>query len=133
MNGLMSRLLAGPAGLGTSTIRLAGALGEKRPVSTTIPPLYCPDAVRDNPALGAEVNDRLVEWAAEIGIYEGRLEELRSHNFGRLMMLAHPDCDDPDQENDVLHLTELADQQPNPVKKIMSAAGNAKQTWQLCH
>jgi 2-methylisoborneol synthase len=53
--------------------------------------------VRDDPALGAEVNDRLVDWAGEIGIYAGRLDKLHSHNFGRLMMLAHPDSDDPDR------------------------------------
>ncbi|WP_235215597.1 family 2 encapsulin nanocompartment cargo protein terpene cyclase [Phaeacidiphilus oryzae] len=62
-----------------------------------IPRLYCPDAVRDDPALGEEVNERLVAWAAEIGIFEGRLERLRSHQFGRLFMLAHPDTDDPDR------------------------------------
>ncbi|MEU0695637.1 family 2 encapsulin nanocompartment cargo protein terpene cyclase [Streptomyces niveus] len=62
-----------------------------------IPPLYCPDALRDDTALGEEVNNRLVDWAEEIGIFTGRLERLRSHQFGRLFMLAHPDCDDPDR------------------------------------
>jgi 2-methylisoborneol synthase len=62
-----------------------------------IPELYCPDPIRDDPALGAEVNERLVAWAGEIGIYAGRLDELRSHNFGRLIMLAHPECDEPDR------------------------------------
>lgn len=62
-----------------------------------IPPLHCPDALRNDPALGEEVNERLVEWAEEIGIFTGRIERLRSHQFGRLFMLAHPDCDDPDR------------------------------------
>ncbi|MEO3765336.1 family 2 encapsulin nanocompartment cargo protein terpene cyclase [Streptomyces sp. B5E4] len=62
-----------------------------------IPPLYCPDALRNDPALGEEVNERLVAWAEEIGIFTGRIERLRSHQFGRLFMLAHPDCDDPDR------------------------------------
>ncbi|AZM47008.1 Camphene synthase [Streptomyces sp. WAC 06738] len=62
-----------------------------------IPPLYCPDALRNDPALGDEVNERLVAWAEEIGIFTGRIERLRSHQFGRLFMLAHPDCDDPDR------------------------------------
>lgn len=62
-----------------------------------VPPLYCPDAVRDDPALGDEVNRRLVEWAEEIGIYEGRLDKLESCQFGHLMMLTHPDTDDPDR------------------------------------
>ncbi|MFG2923188.1 family 2 encapsulin nanocompartment cargo protein terpene cyclase [Streptomyces sp. NPDC048305] len=116
---LLERLLSGPAGMGTSAARLfhsptpasraekgtedgrsglpsdGGASGPTS--SVRIPPLYCPDAVRDDPALGEEVNERLVEWAAETGIFTGRLERLRSHQFGRLFMLAHPDCDDPDR------------------------------------
>ncbi len=39
--------------------------------------------MRDDEALGEEVNNRLVEWAGEIGVFQGRLERLRSHNFGR--------------------------------------------------
>jgi 2-methylisoborneol synthase len=52
--------------------------------------------VRDDPALGEEVNERLVAWAEETGIYRGRLDRLRSNQFGRLFMLAHPDCDEPE-------------------------------------
>ncbi|MEV0597757.1 family 2 encapsulin nanocompartment cargo protein terpene cyclase [Streptomyces sp. NPDC050315] len=114
-------LLDGPTGLGTSAVRAfrdstrdstydsaRGSASASEPESAPaedgesagsavrIPQLYCPDAVRDDPALGEEVNERLVAWAAEIGIFEGRLERLRSHQFGRLFMLAHPDCDDPD-------------------------------------
>ena len=98
---------SGPTGLGTSGARLPAV--EPRPVdrpsdrpsdadrSVRVPPLHCPDAVRDDPALGEEVNERLVAWAAEVGLFSGRLERLRSHQFGRLFMLAHPDCDDPDR------------------------------------
>ncbi|MFF3325564.1 family 2 encapsulin nanocompartment cargo protein terpene cyclase [Streptomyces sp. NPDC002889] len=118
----LERLLAGPAGPGTAAARAFSSLTpstasqaapsarqDEVPPSATqvpsagqdaavrIPPLYCPDAVRDDPALGQEVNNRLVDWAAEIGIFTGRLERLRSHQFGRLFMLAHPDCDDPDR------------------------------------
>ncbi|MFE5872054.1 family 2 encapsulin nanocompartment cargo protein terpene cyclase [Streptomyces roseifaciens] len=71
--------------------------GSSEGASVRVPPLYCPDAERDDPALGEEVNNRLVEWAEEIGIFQGRLERLRSHNFGRLFMLAHPDTDDPER------------------------------------
>lgn len=59
--------------------------------------LYCPEAVRDDPALGEEVNERLVAWAEGIGIYPGRIGEVREANFGRLVMLTHPDSDDPDR------------------------------------
>ncbi|GGN18476.1 2-methylisoborneol synthase [Actinoplanes campanulatus] len=59
--------------------------------------LYCPDALRDDPALGEVVDDGLIAWAGQVGIYEGRLEKLRSYGFGRYMMLAHPAVDDPDR------------------------------------
>ncbi len=61
------------------------------------PELYCPPAVRDDVALGEEVNDRLVDWAGQVGIYPGQLDRVRAANFGRLMMLTHPATDDPDR------------------------------------
>jgi 2-methylisoborneol synthase len=60
------------------------------------PPLYCPDLVRNDEALGEEVNRRLVAWAERTGIHDGRIEEFRDTGYGRLAMLAHPDADDPD-------------------------------------
>ena len=124
--GALSRMLTGPEGLGTTAVRLFRppevAAGpepgpEQKPEprlepttgpkpqpeggrssgGVTVPPLYCPRATRDDPALGALVNDRLVQWAEEMGLFEGRLERLRSEDFGRLFMLAHPDTDDPDR------------------------------------
>ncbi|WP_150241221.1 family 2 encapsulin nanocompartment cargo protein terpene cyclase [Nocardiopsis quinghaiensis] len=62
-----------------------------------VPALYCPPAVRDDPALGEEVDDRLVEWAEEVGVYPGQLDRVRAAGFGRLIMLAHPETDDPDR------------------------------------
>jgi len=59
--------------------------------------LFCPGPVRDDPALGREVNDRLVDWAEQVGIYPGRLDRLRAYDFGRLIMLAHPATSDPDR------------------------------------
>ncbi|MEV0252491.1 family 2 encapsulin nanocompartment cargo protein terpene cyclase [Nocardia sp. NPDC050712] len=84
------RIPSGPSGLG------AGA-AQFRPAGPAIPPLYCPPPLRDDPALAVAVNDGLIAWAAEIGLYEGRLGELRDADFGRLIMLAHPDCDDADR------------------------------------
>ncbi|GAA2919929.1 family 2 encapsulin nanocompartment cargo protein terpene cyclase [Streptomyces thioluteus] len=84
----------GPTGLGTSAARVTP---RREPSSDGVPELYCPPALRDDPALGREVNDRLVDWAGEVGIYEGRLDHVRAADFGRLMMLAHPDSDDPDR------------------------------------
>ncbi|WKX69107.1 family 2 encapsulin nanocompartment cargo protein terpene cyclase [Streptomyces sp. XD-27] len=99
-------LPTGPTGLGTSAARIAaGKPAGGAPGSSDggehgaggVPELYCPPALRDDPALGQEVNDRLVAWADEVGIYAGRLDRVRAADFGRLMMLAHPDTDDPDR------------------------------------
>jgi 2-methylisoborneol synthase len=61
------------------------------------PPLYCPETVRVDDALGHQVNEALVAWAERTGIYADRLEVFRSTGFGRLAMLTHPDTDDPDR------------------------------------
>ncbi|NQE68670.1 2-methylisoborneol synthase [Nocardia gamkensis] len=79
----------GPSGPGTATV------DRDRP--DPIPPLYCPPPLRDDPALAEAVNTGIVDWAEEIGLYQGRLDELRDADFGRLIMLAHPDCDDADR------------------------------------
>jgi 2-methylisoborneol synthase len=108
-NGRLSRRLPnGSTGLGTSAARIMAEqvtteqvtteqVATGRPADDALgPELYCPPPVRDNPALGEEVNERLVDWAERVGIYPGRLDRLRACNFGRLIMLAHPATDDPD-------------------------------------
>ncbi|WP_329571669.1 family 2 encapsulin nanocompartment cargo protein terpene cyclase [Kitasatospora sp. NBC_01266] len=112
------RLPSGPSGLGTSAVRvsellrprvpLTGAAGSTRTGTASgaaapagsgsgaaLPELYCPPHLRDDPALGQEVNDRLVRWAEQVGIYAGQLEKFRQADYGRLVMLTHPDTDDP--------------------------------------
>ncbi|MEC3919754.1 family 2 encapsulin nanocompartment cargo protein terpene cyclase [Nocardia sp. CDC160] len=99
------RIANGPTGIGTtSAYRRAGKAAPPvaaRPASTSrasaIPALYCPPPVRDNPVLAEAVNVGIIAWAEEIGLYEGRLDDLRKADFGRLIMLAHPDCDDADR------------------------------------
>ncbi len=59
-NGARPHLPGGPTGLGTSVTRVAAG---RSAAGTSVPDLFCPGAVRDDPALGEEVNDRLVEWA----------------------------------------------------------------------
>ncbi|PBC77720.1 2-methylisoborneol synthase [Streptomyces sp. TLI_235] len=86
-----------PAASGGGVDAVAGAPPGARREHGAAPALYCPPALRDDPALGDLVNGRLVEWAEEVGIYPGRLDMVRSANFGRLMMLAHPETDDPDR------------------------------------
>jgi 2-methylisoborneol synthase len=112
---VMSRLVTGPTGLGTSAARIAertavgesgtfgaggwtggGGAGQPAADSSGLE-LYCPPAVRDDVALGEEVNDRLIDWAEQVGIYSGQLHRLQVANFGRLMMLTHPATDDPDR------------------------------------
>jgi 2-methylisoborneol synthase len=113
----------GPSGLGTAAVRAfwaatdaavasqrtarpdapgesssGQAAGTDSSSSIRVPPLYGPDALRDDPALGDAVDDRLVAWwGGEIGARSGELEKLRACGFGRLIMLAHPDCDDVDR------------------------------------
>jgi 2-methylisoborneol synthase len=77
-----------------------GAALAARPPGTATAPrpeLYCPPPVRDEPALAQAVNDQLIEWIGQVGIYPGRLSELREANFGRLVMLTYPDTDEPDR------------------------------------
>ncbi|MDH6111116.1 2-methylisoborneol synthase [Kitasatospora sp. MAP12-15] len=94
----------GPTGLGTSAARAATLLRPRTPAAAPgpatgrrIPELYCPPHLRDDHALGEEVNERLARWAGEVGIYAGRTEKFRQANYGRLLMLTHPDTDDPDR------------------------------------
>jgi 2-methylisoborneol synthase len=99
---LPGRLITGPTGLGTSAARILRPSTEPSDTSTASAgepgsELYCPPAVRDDRALGEEVNDRLVDWAEQVGIYPGALYRVREANFGRLMMLTHPATDDPDR------------------------------------
>lgn len=100
-------LLGRPGGLGNAAWWIPGdqpgavsadaSAGAGETTDGSMPALFCPGPVRDDPALGEEVDDRLVEWAEEVGIYPGRLDRLRSCEFGRLIMLTHPGSDDPDR------------------------------------
>ncbi|WTO41897.1 family 2 encapsulin nanocompartment cargo protein terpene cyclase [Streptomyces chartreusis] len=93
-------LPAGPTGLGTSGVRPGPpayrAADGPGPDSMRCR-LHCPPPVRDDAVLGEIVNEGLVAWAEETGIYPGRLDMIRKAGFGRLIMLAHPETDDPDR------------------------------------
>ncbi|MGW0737622.1 family 2 encapsulin nanocompartment cargo protein terpene cyclase [Streptomyces sp. NPDC002851] len=93
------QLPSGPTGLGTSGTRLRSPepQQESAPAADLTRKLHCPPAVRDDRALGETVTERLVEWAEEVGIYPGELDRVRKGDFGRLIMLAHPESDDPDR------------------------------------
>lgn len=86
-----------PTGLGTAAFQIGRPAPDRRPDDDSVPELFCPGPLRDDPALGEEVNERVVEWAGQVGIYDGQLDRLRAYNFGRLIMLAHPATSDPDR------------------------------------
>ncbi|GAA2559847.1 family 2 encapsulin nanocompartment cargo protein terpene cyclase [Winogradskya consettensis] len=88
--GDLGRLL--PTGLGTSAARAF-----LKPFHAADDELFCPGALREDVALGEFVNEQVVAWADQVGIYAGRLEKLRACGFGRFMMLAHPGALDADR------------------------------------
>ncbi|MBS2534379.1 hypothetical protein KGQ20_16535 [Catenulispora sp. NF23] len=91
----MIGLVPGSTGLGSSRLggsqlgmAAAGLARAGRPARVT-EALYCPPAVRDDPALAAAVQERLDDWGSGVGLAPGPAAGL-----GRLVVLAHPDTDD---------------------------------------
>jgi 2-methylisoborneol synthase len=102
----LAAALGGPSGLGTSAARLVAALTVPPPGHAyagrewgdgSAPPLYVPVVERSDDRLADEVDDRLVAWAGECGFTEDERELMRKAGFGRLVVLAHVDTDDPEQ------------------------------------
>jgi 2-methylisoborneol synthase len=95
----MRAVLAGPSGLGTSAARLVhDPAYVLRPWGDgTASPLYVPVVERVNDPLAADVDVRLAAWALDCGFDDEQTEQLSKAGFGRLVMLTHPDCDDPDR------------------------------------
>ena len=90
---LISRVIRyGPSGLGTNANNIAAIMN--RPDEESDTELRHREPYRDNPALGDELNERLLAWAEKIGLYEGHLDYLRKCNFGRCVMLTFPFSDD---------------------------------------
>lgn len=112
-------LLAGPTGIGTSAARLAELLAHAFAANITPPPappppsgdpayamrpwgdgraspLYCPVTERINEPLADEVDAQLAAWLKDCGFDEDEVVKVRKTRFGRLVMLTHADCDDPD-------------------------------------
>jgi 2-methylisoborneol synthase len=63
----------------------------------TASPLYCPVTERFNEPLADEVDARLAAWAKECGFDDDEIAKIGKTRFGRLVMLTHADCDDPDR------------------------------------
>lgn len=90
------------SGLGTSAARLATLVNPpgyaERPWGDgSAPPLFCPLTERVDDRLAAEVDARLILWAEGCGFKDTQLEKIRKGGFGRLVMLTHAGCDDPDR------------------------------------
>jgi 2-methylisoborneol synthase len=96
-----------PSGLGTSAANIADVFApagiasgpvyvEREWGDGTASPLYVPVVERINEPLAAEVDRRLVAWAGECGFTGEGLEQIGQAGFGKLVMLAHPESDDPD-------------------------------------
>jgi len=62
-----------------------------------VPPLYCPDPVRVDEALGEHVNDLLLAWVREFWTSASPPDHVYRGQYGRFAMLIHPDTDDPDR------------------------------------
>lgn len=89
--------LAGTPPTPTPTPSGDPAYAERRWGDGTHSPLYAPVTERFNEPLADEVDDRVVAWAADCGFDADEREKFRKARFGRLAMLGHPDCDDPDR------------------------------------
>ncbi len=87
-----SILSAGPRGLGTKANNIAAIIN--RPDEESDTELRHREPYRDDVALGEELNNRLLEWAERLGMYEGHLDYLKKCNFGRCVMLTFPFADD---------------------------------------
>ncbi|WP_332761582.1 family 2 encapsulin nanocompartment cargo protein terpene cyclase [Pseudomonas koreensis] len=61
------------------------------------PALHCLAPFRIAHALAAEVDERLLSWIEQTGIFPGQHEKVRAMGFGRFAMLCHTDTDDPDR------------------------------------
>jgi len=87
LNLLNSVISGGPTGLGTKSFKIASAMKGSHYDSDT--ELRGRPAYRNDPALGKELNDRLMVWAESIGLYEGHIDYLRKCDFGGYVMLTH--------------------------------------------
>lgn len=115
----------GPTGIGTSAARFADLLSRARLPKVELPPpteeavtrvvgsdpayalrpwgdgtaspLYCPVTERVNDALAEEVDRRLIAWAQACRFEDRQVAAIKKALFGRLVMLMHPDSDDPDR------------------------------------
>lgn len=81
----------------TDRLSLGTSVPEQPLAPFAVRPLRCPAPLRIDEALGREVNNRLMMWVKEIGIFAGKLEKIRDSDFGRYAMLCHADTQDPDR------------------------------------
>ncbi|MFF2010085.1 family 2 encapsulin nanocompartment cargo protein terpene cyclase [Streptomyces sp. NPDC058195] len=101
--GLLERVLRGPSGLGTASLRLTLPGGEQDPGTRTgpgategtpVPGLYYHPVPEPDPARVEEVSRRIKSWAMdEISLYpDDWEEEFDGFSVGRYMVGCHPDA-----------------------------------------
>ncbi|MCI3928097.1 terpene synthase family protein [Streptomyces sp. AN091965] len=90
--------LGGPTGVGTSAARRFAGRQALLRTDADLPALglECPPPRRVDPLLAARLDARLLKWAERIGLYHGRLEQVRAAGFGRLAALCYPGTDNED-------------------------------------
>ncbi|MEV8533126.1 terpene synthase [Streptomyces sp. NPDC051211] len=59
--------------------------------------LRCPFPSRFDSELAEEIDERIAEWAQEIGVFAGALKKFRQFRFGAFAVLVHPDTKDRDR------------------------------------
>lgn len=72
-------------------------LPEAEKAPWAVPALYGLAPFRNDAALAAAVDDRLMPWIEQVGIFPGRHDKVRAMAFGRFAMLCHTDTDEPDR------------------------------------
>ena len=80
-----------------SPARGVGSVEEKDSIARLYSQLECPPPARQDPALAAEVNRRLADWAGRYGLYPGRPELLQALDLGGLIVRVYPSADDVDR------------------------------------
>ncbi|MER7849509.1 Camphene synthase [Kitasatospora sp. NPDC096077] len=90
--------LNGPTGIGTSAARRFAPHVRVADAACDIASLRldCPPPRREDPLLAARINERLLNWADQVGLYHGQLERVRAADFGNLAVLCYPESDDLD-------------------------------------
>lgn len=62
-----------------------------------VPTLHCPEPVRIDEQLGRQIDDLLLPWLDQMGLFTGLSAKVQATGFGRFAMLCYPDTDAPER------------------------------------